>query len=56
MAVVFFCSFFIIAPLIGAIEEKDIRSYRLMLKNIKIIYPIFSILLNFEKMIIDLKK
>jgi len=55
MAVVFFCSFFIIAPLIGAIEEKDIRSYRLMLKNIKIIYPIFSILLNFEKMIIDLK-
>ena len=55
MAVVFFSSFFIIAPLMGAIEEKDIRSYRLMLKNIKIIYPIFSILLNFEKMIIDYK-
>ena len=46
----------IIFPLIGALNHIDIINIENLIKDIPLFNPIFQILINFEKIIIKLKK
>ncbi|MFQ6053120.1 MAG: oligosaccharide flippase family protein, partial [Candidatus Bathyarchaeia archaeon] len=46
---IFLTAFLLLAPLMGAIEGRDIGNLDLMLRDLKIIYPFARILLDFEE-------
>ena len=48
-AFVFLSSYLIVAPLLGAIDNKDIHNLDSLLKNLRILYPFARVILRFEE-------
>lgn len=55
MSTVFLLSYLLMAPLFGAIENRDIDNLNMMFKEINIIYPFARLIFEFERRIIRLK-